>query len=364
MVDTKEIDLDKVRKKIDEIDEGIQQLIVERATIVQKVGEIKRQSTETPIFYRPEREAAILKQVMHRPCSPLSKEEMAKIFRIIMSACLALQQPLKIAFLGPLGTFSHAASLKHFGDSIILIPSTTIHEVFGNVISKTASFGVVPIENSIGGVVNATMNAFIESPLQICGEVSLPIHQQLLVSSDNENRIERIYSHEQSLRQCHKWLNQHYPDIEQVAVSSNAYAAKLVMKDKSAAAIAGEIAAEKYNLKVIAKNIEDDPNNNTRFLIICHQSPPPSGDDRTSLLLSISNSPGALENLLKPFSQNNINLTLITSQPSLQERNRYLFFLDIDVHQEDEAFKAALNELDAGCVSIKILGSYPKAVLA
>ena len=364
MADKTQATLDKIRQRIDSIDLKIQALITERAQMVLDVEKIKRQTSENPIFYRPEREALVLKKVMQRPCSPLPEEEMAKIFRTIMSTCLALQQPLDIAFLGPEGTFSEQAVLKHFGHSANLQPVHSILDVFDAVASKTAAYGVVPIENSVGGIVNATMDAFIESSLQICGEVSLKIEQHLLAHVDaKENAIERIYSHEQSLLQCSKWLSKKYSTVEQIAVSSNAYAAQLASEDRSAAAVAGICAAEKYNLKAVAHNIENDPNNITRFLVLCDKSTPPSGDDRTSVIITINNTPGALQRLIAPFSKNDINLTLIKSQPSLHESGYYLFFLDIDAHQDSPSFAAALKELENESFSIKLLGSYPKAVL-
>src|SRR5690554_4186727 len=263
--------LAKLRERIDQIDRQIQQLISERARCAQQVGEVKQrsQSEEEPVFYRPEREAQVLRAVMERNEGPLSNEEMARLFREIMSACLALEKPMRIAYLGPEGTFTQAAALKHFGHSVNSVSMATIPEVFREVEAGAANYGVVPVENSTEGVVNHTLVMFITSRLKILGEVQLRIHHHLLALPDADRQnITRIYSHQQSLAQCRQWLDAHWPQVERIAVSSNAEAARRASQEAGAAAIAGEMAGELYGLVPIAKNIEDRPNNTTRFLIV------------------------------------------------------------------------------------------------
>lgn len=352
----------QLRDKIDELDKQIQELITQRAKVAEEVAIAKQESGNT-VFYRAEREAQVLRNVMERNEGPLSNEEMARLFREIMSACLALERVMKIAFLGPEGTFTQAAALKHFGHSVQTLPMSTIGDVFREVESGTSSYGVVPVENSTEGVVNHTLDEFMRSSLNICGEVELRIHHHLLGKVENIKDVKKVYSHRQSLAQCRTWLDTNLTNVEQVDVSSNAEAARLASEEEGAAAIAGETAADIYGLKVIAGNIEDEPDNTTRFLIIGERSVPASGVDKTSMLVSATNKSGSLHAMLEPLANNSISMTRIESRPSRQGMWNYVFFIDIEGHMDDDNVKKALTELKDAASVVKVLGSYPKAVL-
>lgn len=364
--DTEKLQLAALRDRIDEIDLKIGQLISERAECAQEVAEVKKANSDGSdiIYYRPEREAQVLRKAMERNQGPLGDEEMARLFREIMSACLALEQPIKVAFLGPEGTFTEQAALKHFGHSAITLPFSAIDDVFREVESGAVQYGVVPVENSTEGVVNHTLDSFMGSNLKICGEVVLRIHQHLLVSDVTKtDSITRIYSHSQSLAQCRKWLDAHYPNAERVAVNSNAEAAKRLKGEWNAAAIAGEMAADKYELTKLAENIEDQPDNSTRFLIIGTQVVEASGVDKTSVVISMRNEPGALHDLLVPFQTHKIDLTRVETRPSRTGNWNYVFFIDFNGHKDDENVQAALKEVGSRAADIKMLGSYPQGVL-
>lgn len=362
-----EQELQALRVRIDSLDEKILELISQRARCAQEVGRIKMatlEEGEEAIFYRPEREAQVLKRIMELNKGPLDNEEMARLFREIMSTCLALEQPLKVAYLGPEGTFSQAAALKHFGQAVISKPMAAIDEIFREVAAGAVSFGVVPVENSTEGAINHTLDSFLEHDLVICGEVELRIHHHLLVAENTKTeRITRIYSHAQSLAQCRKWLDAHYPNVERVAVSSNAEAAKRVKSEWNSAAIAGDMAAQLYGLSILADKIEDRPDNSTRFLIIGNQTVPATGDDKTSVIISMSNKPGALHELLIPFHTSGIDLTRIETRPSRSGKWTYVFFIDFIGHKDDPLVKSALEKIAQEAVGLKVLGSYPNAVL-
>ena len=359
--------LQALRVRIDSLDEQILELISQRARCAQEVGHIKMATLaegETAVFYRPEREAQVLKRIMELNKGPLDNEEMARLFREIMSTCLALEQPLKVAYLGPEGTFSQAAALKHFGQAVVSKPMAAIDEIFREVAAGAVSFGVVPVENSTEGAINHTLDSFLEHDLVICGEVELRIHHHLLVAENTKTeKISRIYSHAQSLAQCRKWLDAHYPNVERVAVSSNAEAAKRVKSEWNSAAIAGDMAAQLYGLTVLADKIEDRPDNSTRFLIIGNQSVPVTGDDKTSVIISMSNKPGALHELLIPFHANGIDLTRIETRPSRSGKWTYVFFIDFIGHKDNPRVTGALEQIAQEAVGVKGLGSYPNAVL-
>ncbi len=352
----------QLRDKIDALDEQIQALITERAKVAEEVAIAKQQAGNT-VFYRAEREAQVLRKVMERNEGPLSNEEMARLFREIMSACLALERVMKIAFLGPEGTFTQAAALKHFGHSVQTLPMPTIGDVFREVESGMSSYGVVPVENSTEGVINHTLDEFMRSSLHICGEVELRIHHHLLGKVEAISEIKKVYSHRQSLAQCRKWLDTHLANVEQIDVSSNAEAARLAAEETGSAAIAGETAAEIYGLNTIAANIEDEPDNTTRFLIIGERLVPASGVDKTSMLVSASNRSGALHAMLEPLAKNNISMTRIESRPSRLGMWNYVFFIDIEGHIDDDNVAKAIRELEEAASVVKVLGSYPKAVL-
>ncbi len=355
--------LQAIRQRIDALDKEVQTLINERASLAQEVARVKLEAGDDAVFYRPEREAQVLRAVKERNQGPLPAEEMARLFREVMSACLALERPMTIAYLGPAGTFSHEAALKHFGHSMVGSPLPALDEVFREVEAGSADYAVVPVENSTEGAVNYTLDLMLATPLRICGEVELRIHDHLMSQATELSAIKRVYSHGQSLAQCREWLDSNLPMAERIAVSSNAEAATLAVEDPEAAAIAGISAAEIYELPVLAKNIEDKPDNTTRFLILGHCEVPPSGEDKTALLVSVHNKPGALSQLLEPLARNGISMSRIESRPSRQGMWDYVFFLEIDGHQDDETVSRALTELKAGASLYKVLGSFPKAVL-
>ena len=352
-----------LREKIDALDLQIMQAISDRARCAQQVAEVKKGQGDD-VFYKPEREAQVLRHIMAENAGPLDNEEMARLFRQIMSACLALEEPVKVAFLGPEGTFTQEAALKHFGDSAVSVPQAAIDEVFREVLAGSCNYGVVPVENSTEGVISHTLDSFMDSSLKICGEVELRIHQHFMTGPNtNKDTITRVYSHAQSLAQCRQWLNSNYPNIERVAVSSNAEAAKRVQGEWNSAAIAGDMACELYNLEKMWEKIEDRPDNSTRFLIIGREEVPPSGDDRTSVVVSVHNKPGALHDLLEPFRRHNVDMTRLESRPSRNSKWSYVFFIDLVGHLEDKAVADVLAELSTSVAQIKILGSYPRAVL-
>lgn len=358
-------ELEILRNKIDSLDKEIHKLINERARCAQDVAEVKQKYAspdESVVFYRPEREAQVLRKVMERNEGPLPDESMARLFREIMSQCLALEEPLKVAYLGPEGTFTQQAAVKHFGHAVRCCGQISIADVFREVESGAAQYGVVPIENSTEGVVTHTLDRFIESDLHICGEVALRIHHHLLVK-DPEHKIHRVYSHAQSLGQCRLWLDQNYPNIERIAVSSNAEAAKRASQEWGAVAIASEAAAELYQLQQLAINIEDQPDNTTRFLIIGKQNTLSSGDDKTSIMVSARNEPGALYQMLEPFHQTGISMTRIESRPAKSGTWNYVFFIDFEGHAADAHIAPVLENLRNISADFKCLGSYPKAVL-
>lgn len=360
---SEEDQLAQIRDRIDDLDRQIQDLLNARALAAQNVAKIKLASDPDAVFYRPEREAQILRMVKERNTGPLDGEAVARLFREIMSECLALELPLKVAFLGPEGTFTQAAALKHFGHAVSTRPMAAISDVFQEVESGSCHYGVVPVENSSEGVVSHTLDMFLNSPLKICGEVTLRIHHNLLGNHPDLSSLKVVYSHQQSFAQCRGWLDRHLPLVERVPVGSNAEAARRAAEGPGAAAIAGVTAAELYGLQVLAPNIEDEPGNTTRFLVIGQQLVPASGDDKTSLLLSTRNEVGGLYRLLAPLAEHGISMTRIESRPSRRGNWDYVFFVDINGHREDAKVAPALVALKQQAGMYKELGSYPKAVL-
>lgn len=347
------------RTAIDAIDGEILKLVNARAGHAQAIGALKGGQ----LIYRPEREAQVLRRVKENNPGPLADESVARLFREIMSACLALEKPLSIAFLGPLGSFSQAAAIKHFGHAALTQACPSIDEVFRQVEAGISDYGVVPVENSTGGAVGTTLDLLLASPLKVCGEVDLRVHQFLLRKPGVADQPVRVYSHTQSFAQCHEWLNQNLPGIERRIVASNSEAARLAAEDPTAAAIAGEMAGELYGLDRIARNIEDQPNNTTRFLVIGNHDAAPSGKDKTSLVLSAKNRPGAMFDLLAPLAGNQVSMCKLESRPSRTGLWEYMFYVDIDGHRLDEKIAKALQELSERAAFLKVLGSYPAAVL-
>ncbi len=352
--------LEVLRERIDALDGQLHQLLNERARLALQVADIKTAGGEAASFYRPEREAQILRAVRARNAGPLDDAVVERLFREIISACLALEQPLRVAYLGPEGTFTQEAALKHFGQSIHAASHATIEEVFREVEAGDAAFGVVPVENSTEGVVNHTLDMFIRSPLGICGEVELPVHHHLLARSGGLQAVTRVYAHQQALAQCREWLATHLPRVATEAVSSNGEAARLAAASDGVAAIASRLAAERYDLQRLASNIEDKPDNTTRFLVIGRQTIGPSGEDKTSLMLSVHNRAGALYKLLEPLARAGVSMTKIESRPSRLGKWEYVFFIDVQGHREEAAVGRALTELEADAALFRVLGSYPR----
>jgi chorismate mutase/prephenate dehydratase len=351
-----------VRAEIDGIDGELLSLLNQRARCAQKVGEIKAAHGEAGYIYRPEREAQVLRRLQDANPGPLPSENITFFFREVMSACLSLEEPLGIAFLGPLGTFSESAATKHFGHAARLSPQSSIDDVFREVESGHAQYAVVPVENSTEGAVGRTMDLLLGTQLKICGEVVVRIHQNLLTNETSLADISKVYSHAQSLAQCHEWLNRMLPGAQRISVGSNAQAAQMASEENGVAAIAGEAAAARYNLPRLAENIEDEPNNTTRFLVLGKHDAGPSGRDKTSLIMSAPNRTGALHELLLPLSSAGVSMCRLESRPARNALWEYVFYVDIEGHREEPSIKNALEELARRSAYLKTLGSYPVAV--
>ena len=354
--------LANVRAEIDGIDSELLRLLNQRARCAQKVGEIKAEHGEAGHIYRPEREAQVLRRLQEANPGPLPSENITFFFREVMSACLSLEEPLGIAFLGPLGTFSESAATKHFGHAARLLPQSSIDDVFREVESGHAHYAVVPVENSTEGAVGRTMDLLLGTQLKICGEVVLRIHQNLLSKETELGAISRVYSHAQSLAQCHEWLNRMLPQAQRISVGSNAQAAQKAAEEAGSAAIAGEAAATRYALAKLAENIEDEPNNTTRFLVLGRYDAGPSGRDKTSLIMSAPNRAGALHALLAPLSAAGVSMCRLESRPARNALWEYVYYVDVEGHRDEPAVKAALEKLAGNAAYLKILGSYPVAV--
>lgn len=358
--------LREVRARIDAIDRELQRLMNDRAACCLRVAEIKTADSgdEAPVFYRPEREAEILTRVKRENKGPLSDDDMAHLFREIISCCLALEQPLTIAYLGPTGTYTEAAAVKQFGHFATTRPFATIDEVFREVEADAAHYGVVPVENSTEGMVNNTLDCFVTSPLSICAEVELPIHVCLMAAPATErSAIKTVYAHQQLLAQCRRWLDSHMPGIARVPVNSNAEAARMTAERTDCAAMAGSMAAERYGLRVLSTNIEDQPDNKTRFLVIGRQKVGPSGRDKSSILVSMPNEAGALYRVLEPFHRHGISLSRIETRPSRSGNWSYVFFIDFDGHQSAPEIQAVLDDVRKFALEVRSLGSYPQNVV-
>lgn len=352
-------ELERLRGEIDRVDDRILEALNERARLARAVGSLKVGQA-----YRPEREAQVLTRIKERNPGPLASETVAMIFREIMSACLALERPITVAYLGPRGTFSERAALKHFGLAADAVAVPSIDEVFREVESGAADFGVVPVENSTEGAVGRSLDLMPQTSAKVCGEVIVRIHHHLMAKqAAPAGEIKRVFSHGQSLAQCHEWLNANMPKAERVAVSSNAEAARRAAEEPGSAAVAGETAAEHYGLAILASNIEDEPNNTTRFLVLGDYEPRPSGRDKTSLVLSARNRAGAVYEMLTPFARRGVSMTKFESRPSKVAVWEYLFFVDIEGHRESPQVAEALEEVGGIAGYLKVLGSYPAAVI-
>ncbi|UGB39336.1 prephenate dehydratase [Frateuria soli] len=354
--------LGKVRDRIDSIDRQIQELISERANWAREVARVKGEGLSAIDYYRPEREAHVLRMVVDRNDGPLSDTEMVRLFREIMSSCLAQEDPLKVGFLGPEGTFSEQAVRKHFGHAVYGLPLGSIEEVFQEVAAGNADFGVVPVENSGQGMIQVTLDMFLTSEARICGEIELRVHQCLLSKAAEMGHIRRVFAHAQSLQQCKAWLRLNLPEVECVAVGSNAEAARLARHADDAAAIAGNTAGKVYGLKPLAEGIEDRADNTTRFLVIGRSLFPPSGNDRTSLLITVNDKPGALYDVLSPFAMHGVSMNRIESRPAHTGKWQYAFFIDVSGHIDDAPLQAALKDMGPVATRVRVLGSYPVAL--
>lgn len=348
-------ELKHLREQIDCIDDGLLKLFNQRAALAQQIGHLKGEDT----VLRPEREAQVLQRMVSANSGPLPKHSVSALFTEIMSHCRALEAPLAVAYLGPAGTFSEAAVVQRFGQASQGVSCASIDEVFRQVENGTANYGMVPVENSTEGAVGRTLDLLLQSPLKVCGEVMLTVHQCLLSQEANMADIKRVYSHPQSFGQCQGWLNTHLPNAERITVTSNAEAAVLASQQTQAAAIAGKIAAQHYAVPMRAENIEDDPRNTTRFLVIGNQDVAPSGTDKTSLVMSATNRPGAVHDLLVPLAKQGVSMTKLESRPARSGLWEYVFFVDIEGHQSDSKVAAALAELKQAAAFVKVLGSYP-----
>lgn len=354
--------LDELRVEIDALDKQIQSLIGARAQLASEVAEVKKAAKDQSVFYRPEREAQVLRAIIERNDNLLKDKDMAHIFREIMSACLALEQPLNIAYLGPEGTFTQEAALKHFGHAVSTLDCGSIDEIFHQVEKGNAHYGVVPIENSSNGVVGGTVDMLYSQNLKVCGEVEISIQHQLMMA-DQSMEVQEIYAHQQALDQCQRWLGNHHPNAELKPVASNALAARLVKDKPNSAAIASEAALSLYGLERVAKNIEDKTGNVTRFLVLGKEDVPPSGEDKTSILVVTKHESGALFDLLTPFKEQGINMLQLARHPIPGVKWEYLFLIDIEGHQQQKIVKTALNQVAERVLKVDVLGSYPVAVL-
>lgn len=352
--------LQPLREQIDAIDAEILDLLNRRARVAQQVGHVKAESN-APVF-RPEREAQVLRSIAERNPGPLKGADLQTVFREIMSACRALEERVAVAYLGPVGTFSEQAVYRQFGQSVDGLPCNSIDQVFRAVEAGAAEFGVVPVENSSEGAVGRTLDLLMQTSLSISGEISMPIHHNLLSLNGSMEGVQRICAHSQALAQCQQWLNQHYPHIERQALASNGEAARMASGDASMAAIAGESAVGKYALQVVAAHIQDDPHNRTRFAVIGHLEPAPSGLDRTSLVLSVPNRAGAVHSLLAPLAKHGVSMTRFESRPARMGVWEYYFYMDLEGHAQDPIVAVALSELRDNAAFFRVLGSYPRSL--
>lgn len=352
--------LKPLRDQIDAIDKQILELLNQRGRLAQQVGNVKEKTNAS--VYRPEREAQVLRSLAERNQGPLLSADLQQIFRQIMSACRALELRVAVAYLGPAGTYSEQAVTQQFGSAIEGLPCATLDEVFRATEAGTADFGVAPVENSTEGAISRTLDLLLQTSLTISSEVSIPVHHNLMTREGSMDGVTSICAHLQALAQCQGWLNQHYPNIDRHAVSSNGEAARLASEDSTVAAVASEIAGEKYGLHVVNAHIQDDPNNRTRFVVIGRLQTAPSGKDQTSLVLSVPNQAGAVHRLLQPLATHGVSMTRFESRPARTGSWEYNFFIDVEGHAQDEKVAKALAELKENAAYFKLLGSYPSSL--
>lgn len=352
-------DIQRFRKEIDRIDDEILRLLNERSKSVIEIGKLKKESDSNANLHTPGREAEIVNRLMAQNQGPFPNEAIRPVYREIMSASLSLEGPQKVAYFGPAATFTHLACIKKFGASAQYVPVNSIKDVFDEVERGRANFGVVPIENSTEGVVNYTLDMFVDSTLLIYGEVLLEVSHYLLSKTGRLEDITKIYSHPQPIAQCRHWLETNLPQVPVAEVPSTARAAEICATDPTTAAIASELAAQLYGLKIIKARIEDNVHNFTRFLVLSKKAPERTGKDKTSIMISVKDKIGALYDLLRPFASHGLNMTKIESRPSRRKAWEYIFFVDVEGHLDEEPVKKALEEIKGRCLFMKILGSYP-----
>ncbi|MCL2076470.1 MAG: prephenate dehydratase [Betaproteobacteria bacterium] len=357
-------ELSGLRREIDALDEQLLEILNRRACRARKIGEVKARGKDNDEGhgYRPEREAGVLRRLQALNKGPLPDESVTFFFREVMSACLSLEEAIRVVFLGPAGTFSEAAAVKQFGHAARLMPAISIDDVFRAAEAGHAEYAIVPLENSTEGAVGRTLDLLLQTSLKICGEVIVRIHQNLLSRADNLQDIKKVYSHAQSLAQCHEWLNQNLQNAERISVSSNALAAEMAAADQEAAAIAGQAAGEHYRLPCLCAAIEDDPNNTTRFVVLGRHDAGESGQDKTSLIMSGPNISGSLHGLLEPFATEGVSMTRLESRPVRQGLWEYVYHVDVEGHKNAAHVASALKQLAGRAAYLKILGSYPAAV--
>jgi chorismate mutase/prephenate dehydratase len=353
------MDISEIRKKIDEIDRHLVELINQRAECALEIGRIKNKGEKS--IFAPERERQVMGAVLRNNNGPLSDKAVSAVFREIVSACRALEKPISVAYFGPAGSNTHIASIMKFGESTDFIAANTIPDVFSAVEHREANYGVVPVENSTEGVVNHTLDMFLLSDLRICAEIYAPISHNLLSSGTDISQIKRIYSIGTAIAQCRNWLAAHLPGVEILEVSSTAKGATMCEGFPTSAAIASSLAAKEYGLNIIAEGIEDNPHNRTRFLVVGYSRPEPSGKDKTSVVFSVPHKSGSLYHALKVFDSEGINLTMIESRPTKQMPWEYIFFVDLQGHEKDQAVQNALAKLGEMALFVRVLGSYPEA---
>ena len=351
--------IQELRKKIDEIDDKMLELLNDRARIVIEVGNIKK--TEKLDFHSPSREREILERLSAHNKGPFPQDTLKAVYHEILSSSLSLERPLKVSYLGPRATFTHQAGMQQFGFAAQYVPTESIREIFGEVERGRADFGVVPIENSTEGVVNYTLDMFIDSDLKIYAEILLEVSQNLMNKSGRIEDIKKIYTHPQVPGQCRQWLEKNLHGIPIMDAPSTARAAEMASQDTTIGAIASEMASMLYGLQVVARRIEDNPHNFTRFLVIALKSTGRTGRDKTSIMFSIKDKVGALYQMLAPFAEQGINLNRLDARPSGRKVWDYVFFLDMEGHIEDKKVADAIERLKQDCMFLKVLGSYPKS---
>ena len=355
-------DIKKIRNKIDLLDKDILELLNKRAQEAVNISKEKQKSNEADNFYNPEREAQVMRRIKELNKGPLSDQSILKLFREIMSECLSLESPLRVSYLGPEGTYTHLASKNHFGNSILSKACISVEDVFASVEKRDSHYGVVPVENSTQGIVSSTLDMFMKSSLKISGEIEIIVNHNILSKSEKLSHIKKIYAHPQSFSQCKQWLEKNLFNCDKINSSSNAEAALIASKEEGSGAIASEAASDIYGLNIISKNIQDNHNNSTRFLVIGNRDTNPSGKDKTSIIVSTKNNSGALYSLLEPLSKNNVSMTRIESRPSKHNNWEYLFYLDLDGHIQDLPLQKATDEIKKEASLYRFLGSYPAAM--